>query len=238
MSTPEFEVRNLSKFFGSFRALGDVSFTLKSGETLGLVGPNGSGKTTLVNTVCGLYAPTKGEIFLRGELINGQKPHRLAKAGINRTFQIPKPFRSMTVKENVQLALSNVDNGQGDLDEVLFKTGLTHLINADAGSLTAAQQKRLDLARAISLRPRVLFIDELGAGLNPSELHEIADMLRSLAKEGKALVVVEHLMGFLETIVDQVLVLSAGMEIFRGQLRNALADLEVKRVFLGDAVGA
>lgn len=238
MSTSEFEVKNLSKHFGGFHALHDVSFAVHGGEALGLVGPNGSGKTTLVNTVCGLFPPTNGQIILNGVQMGGTKPHLLARAGINRTFQIPKPFRSLTVRENIELALSHREKGLDDLEEVLSTCKLTQLVSAESGNLTAAQQKRLDLARAISLRPSVLFVDELGAGLNPAELSEIAEILRKMVDEGRALIIVEHLMGFLEQVVDRVLVLSAGTEIFRGRLRDALSDFEVKRVFLGDAVSA
>ncbi len=237
MSDVELAVEGVSKYFGGFCALDGVSFEIRRGEALGLVGPNGSGKTTLLNVICGLYPPTKGRIFFRGSRVDGHKPHLLAKAGINRTFQLAKPFKSLTVRENIDLALSHRNGDGASLDEILNLTNLTSMVGVEAGNLNAGQQKRLDLARAISLEPSVLFIDELGAGLNPVELNELAEMLRKMQSGGRAIVVVEHLMGFLEKVVDHVLVLNAGKEIFRGELRQALGDQDVKRVFLGDSVG-
>ena len=235
MYDSELEVDGITKYFGGFCALDGISFQLNRGEALGLVGPNGSGKTTLVNVICGLYPPSKGQITYKGSRVNGHKPHLLARAGINRTFQLPKPFRSLTVRENIELALAHREGPGADLDEILSLTKLSTVVEVEAGNLNGGQQKRLDLARAISLEPSVLFIDELGAGLNPAELDELAEMLRKMQAAGRALVVVEHLMGFLEKVVDHVLVLNAGKEIFRGALRQALSDQEVKKVFLGES---
>ncbi len=231
-------VRGITKHFGGFVALDGVSFSLGAGEALGLVGPNGSGKTTLVNVACGLFPPTKGEIRLAGARVDGQPAHKVARKGINRTFQIPRPFHTLTVRENISLAIGHCPRAGLSMEEILAFCNLAEVSTRKAGMLTAAQQKRLDLARALALGPSVLFVDELGAGLNHGELAELARMLRSLSDRGIALVVVEHLMGFLEQVVDHVIVLNAGREIFRGELRSALADAEVKRVYLGDSVSA
>jgi branched-chain amino acid transport system ATP-binding protein len=231
MAETVFEVNKLSKQFGGLKALDGVSFKLDGGETFGLVGPNGSGKTTLINVVCGLYKPSSGSVLLEGKEVSNLPAHKLAGAGVNRTFQIPRPFKALTVRENISLAISPA--ATRSVEEVLEFVDLTGLSNKYAGELNASQQKRLDLARAITMNPRVLFVDELGAGLNPRELSQVAAMLRHLSDSGVALVVVEHLMGFLEQLVDRVMVLNAGREIFAGGLREALDDKEVKRVFLG-----
>ncbi|CAG4932123.1 MULTISPECIES: ATP-binding cassette domain-containing protein [Acidithrix] len=228
------KIENLTTIFSGFKALNDVSLELFQGQALGLVGPNGSGKTTLVNTVCGLYKPAHGHITLEGLNITGKRPHDIARAGINRTFQIPKPFRDLSVYENVAVSSIHSKN-RTSIPEILRKVNLADCANYPIEKLTASQQKRLDLARALALDPKVIFVDELAAGLTPTELTEVAEMLANFRQNGIALIVVEHLMGFLEQVVDSVFVLSAGKGIFSGSLRDALSDEEVKRVFLGGA---
>ncbi|MDA8277492.1 MAG: ATP-binding cassette domain-containing protein [Actinomycetota bacterium] len=228
------KVENLTTVFSGFKALDDVSLELFEGQALGLVGPNGSGKTTLVNTVCGLYKPENGRVILDGIDVTGKQPHYLARAGINRTFQIPKPFKDLSVSENVLVSSIHSKN-KVSITEVLEKVKLRDCANYPIEKLTAAQQKRLDLARALALDPKVIFVDELAAGLTPTELNEIAEMLAEFRRSGIALIVVEHLLGFLEQVVESVFVLSAGKKIFGGTLRDALSDEEVKRVFLGGA---
>ncbi len=230
-------IENLTTVFSGFKALDDVSLELFEGQALGLVGPNGSGKTTLVNTVCGLYKPAQGKVSLEGNDITGKQPHQIARAGINRTFQIPKPFKDLSVSENV-LVSSIHSKSKRSISEVLDMVNLGDCANYPIEKLTASQQKRLDLARALALDPKVIFVDELAAGLTPTELSEIAKMLAEFRRSGIALIVVEHLMGFLEQVVDSVIVLSAGKKIFVGSLREALSEEEVKRVFLGGAQDA
>ncbi|WP_298212517.1 ATP-binding cassette domain-containing protein [Ferrimicrobium sp.] len=230
--TPLLQIADLVTRFGKFRALDGVSVEVGESQAIGLVGPNGSGKTTLVNTVCGLYPSASGSIHFAGTNLTGKRADIIAKAGINRTFQISKPFASLTVRENVEVAAHHARHPR-DVDEVLEQTDLASHSRASASNLTAAQQKRLDLARALVMSPRLLFIDELAAGLTPNELQDVAAMLRNLVNDGVSLVVVEHLMGFLEQVVDGVYVLTAGQVIFRGPLRDALADDRVQEVFLG-----
>lgn len=225
-------VSDLVTKFGRFRALDGVSVDVGKAQSVGLVGPNGSGKTTLVNTVCGLYAPAEGTVRFEGVDLTRKRPDVIAKAGINRTFQIPKPFVSLSVRENVEVAASHSHKSHG-VNDALERTGLAEYASSSVANLTAAQQKRLDLARALVMAPRLLFVDELAAGLTPSELHDIGQMLKSLVDEGLSLVVVEHLMGFLEEVVDRVYVLTSGRVIFEGALRSALADSTVQEVFLG-----
>lgn len=231
---PILAVENLVKRFGGFRALDQVSFHLNAGEVLGLVGPNGSGKTTCINVISGLYAPDGGRVLYRGRSIGGTAAHRLARQGINRTFQSPKPFLSLTVSENVEIAATYGNSGDPpDLDVLLASLGLDGLAEKAAEDLNSAQQKTLDLARALATSPRLLLVDELAAGLNPAELGRMADKLRALAAGGMALLVVEHLMGFIDRVTDRVVVMASGKEFFGGTLADATRDPEVIRVFLG-----
>jgi branched-chain amino acid transport system ATP-binding protein len=232
---PILNVSKLVKRFGGFTALDGLSFHVVPGEILGLVGPNGSGKTTAINVISGLYAPDGGEVTLDDGSIGGIASHRLVHRGINRTFQIPKPFLSLTVRENVRVALAygRAAVTPPTTEELLDEYRLTELATRPAADLNSAQQKMLDLVRALATRPRLLLLDELAAGLNPAELDWIAGRIKVLAATGMAIIVVEHLMGFIEQITDRVIVLNAGKEIFEGKLAAAVQEPQVIEVFLG-----
>jgi branched-chain amino acid transport system ATP-binding protein len=232
---PILNVTKLVKRFGGFHALDGLSFHVVSGEILGLVGPNGSGKTTAINVISGLYAPDGGEVVFDGASIGGTASHRLVHAGINRTFQIPKPFLSLTVRENIRVALAygRASVAPPTVEALLDEYHLTGVADRPAADLNSAQQKMLDLTRALATRPRLLLLDELAAGLNPTELDWIAGRIKALAATGMAVIVVEHLMGFIEHITDRVIVLNAGKEIFEGKLAAAVREPQVIEVFLG-----
>lgn len=233
--TPILNVSKLVKRFGGFYALDGLSFHVVRGEILGLVGPNGSGKTTAINVVSGLYAPDGGEVRFDGHAIGGVVSHRLVHRGINRTFQVPKPFLSLTVRENIQVALTHgrASVAPPTVAELLEEYQLSEVAERPAADLNSAQQKMLDLTRALATRPRLLLLDELAAGLNPTELDWIAGRIKALAASGMAIIVVEHLMGFIEHITDRVIVLNAGKEIFEGKLAEAVQEPQVIEVFLG-----
>jgi len=228
-------VNKLVKRFGGFHALDGLSFQVRPGEILGLVGPNGSGKTTAINVISGLYAPDGGDITLFAEPIGGSASHRIVGRGINRTFQVPKPFTSLTVRQNVQVALQYGRDPAGEpgLEALLTEFRLADLADRPASELNSVQQKLLDLVRALATRPRLLLLDELAAGLNPTELDWIAGRIKALAASGTTIIVVEHLMGFIEHVTDRVIVLNAGKEIFEGRLADALREPQVIEVFLG-----
>ena len=232
---PILNVEKLVKRFGGFTALDGLSFHVVSGEILGLVGPNGSGKTTAINVVSGLYAPDGGGIVFDGGAIGGVASHKLVHRGINRTFQVPKPFMSLSVRENVEVALAygNASASSLSIDALLEEYRLIELADRPAADLNSAQQKMLDLTRALATAPRLLLLDELAAGLNPAELDWIAERIKALAAKGMAIIVVEHLMGFIEHITDRVIVMNAGREIFEGKLAEAVKQKQVIEVFLG-----
>ncbi|WP_315762193.1 MULTISPECIES: ABC transporter ATP-binding protein [unclassified Bradyrhizobium] len=232
---PILEVSKLVKRFGGFTALDGLSFHVVAGEILGLVGPNGSGKTTAINVISGLYAPDGGELTFVGGAIGGVASHKLVHRGINRTFQVPKPFMSLSVRENVEVALAygRADGTPPSLDALLKEYRLADVANRPAADLNSAQQKMLDLTRALATAPRLLLLDELAAGLNPAELDWIAGRIKALAANGVAIIVVEHLMGFIEHITDRVIVMNAGKEIFEGKLAAAVKQPQVIEVFLG-----
>jgi branched-chain amino acid transport system ATP-binding protein len=237
---PLLRIEGLVKRFGGFRALDVLSFDVGAGEILGLVGPNGSGKTTCINVISGLYRPDGGSIRFEERSIGGLPSHRLVHAGINRTFQIPRPFLTLTVRENIEIASTYGRNGKSaaDTDALLSSLDLAPFAGKPAGELNSGQQKMLDLARALATGPRLLLVDELAAGLNPAELERVAAKLKELARSGIALLVVEHLMGFIDQITDRIIVMNAGKEIFEGRLADAFKNAQVVEVFLGDEHGA
>ncbi len=233
-SEPILTLTNVAKSFGGLQVLSDVNFELKPGEILGLVGPNGSGKTSVINLISGVHQPEAGSIRFDGAEIQRLTPHARVKLGINRSFQVPKCFISMSVRENIEVA-AHFSGHNADIPAILDDIGLTGMEATPAASLTANQQKMLDLGRALATGPKLLLVDEIGAGLNPAELTGIADLLKRIAARGISMIVVEHLMEFLNKLTSRVIVLSAGKIIFEGSLEDASHDPEVVTAFFGGA---
>ena len=227
------ELREVSKNFRGLQAVDGMSLTIQPGEIVGLVGPNGSGKTTIINLISGIVAADSGDILLEGRPIQALPPFRRVQLGINRSFQVPKPFRDMTVAENIEVALKFGGRRGADAESILDELGFAAQRDRLAGSLTVNQQKMLDLGRALATSPKLLLVDEIGAGLNPGELAEIAALLTRLPARGVSLLVVEHLLSFLNRITNHVIVLNAGAKLFEGTLKQASADPEVVTAFLG-----
>ncbi len=232
-SEPLLRLENVGKRFGGMTVLHEQSFSLAPGEILGLVGPNGSGKTTTINVISGVHPADEGRVLFEGREIQGLPIFRIARLGINRSFQVPKCFRGMRVCENVEVAATFARRGAADIEAILAETGLASHADDIAGSLTVNQQKMLDLARALATNPRLLLVDEIGAGLNPAELGGIATLLKGLAARGIALIVVEHLLDFLNRVTDRVIVLGAGRMLFEGSLAAASKDPDVVAAFIG-----
>ncbi len=233
------QVSGLTKRFGAFVAVDDVSFDVNEGEILGLIGPNGSGKSTIFNCVAGMYPPSAGSIAFAGEEIGGLPANRICHKGIGRTFQIPRPFRNLTLIENVALsAYFGQDRGatRGDCwrlaEEALATVGLPAVGTTDG--LGAAALKKLELARALATQPRLLLADESLNGLDHTEMDQAADMLERIRRQmGITIVWVEHIMGVLMRVVDRVVVLDHGEVIFAGPPKQAQSDARVVEVYLG-----
>jgi branched-chain amino acid transport system ATP-binding protein len=235
------EVNGLCKRFGGFLAVNQVSFELRAGEILGLIGPNGSGKSTTFNLIAGTLRPSSGSIRLDGKEIAGLPAHAICHQGVGRTFQIPRPFRKLSLLENVTLAAyygeaGKISRGEAEhrAAEALEMVGLPSDRSASTNGLGAAALKKLELARALATKPRLLLADESLGGLDRAEMERAADLLGDIrSRIGITIIWVEHIMGVLMRVVDRVIVLDHGEKIFEGKPREAASDPRVTEVYLG-----
>jgi branched-chain amino acid transport system ATP-binding protein len=235
------EVQGLTKRFGGFTAVSGVSFRLEKGEILGLIGPNGSGKSTTFNLMAGLYAPSAGTVRFLGEEIGGLAPAAICRRGVARTFQIPRPFRKLSLLENVALAAFYGQEPRVSREkafdaarEALQLVNLPAEASARVDGLGAAGLKKLELARALATRPKVLLADESLGGLDESEMDQAADMLAMIrAERGVTIIWVEHIMGALMRVVDRCIVLDHGEVIAQGRPQEVAHDPKVIEVYLG-----
>lgn len=234
---PLLEIKNVTKQFGSLKANEDVSFTIHENEIVSLIGPNGAGKTTLFNCITGFYPVTEGNVYYKGENITGLTPFQICHKGITRTFQIVKTLNEMTIEENVMTgAFLNTRSRQEALKitkDVLEMTGLTKKKDIIGGSLTIADRKRVEIARALATKPDILMLDECMAGLNQTEIKDIMNLILQLKEEGLSLLVVEHIMEAIMPISDRIVVLSAGKKIAEGNPEEVANDDEVIKAYLG-----
>jgi ABC-type branched-subunit amino acid transport system ATPase component len=233
------EVANVSKSFRGLRAVDDVSFTVEEGTILGIIGPNGAGKTTLFNCVAGALSPDTGTVHLSGTDVTGAAPHKVSRAGMARTFQLMKPFGSMSVLENVAVAgMAHGTPRRTAADvaaDVVERVGLSQWRDARSDGLPTAGLKRLELARALASRPRVLLLDEVLAGLLPAERAPVMDLLEALRTEdGVTLVFVEHIMAAVMRLSDSVLVLEQGRVLTSGSPAEVTSDPRVIEAYLGE----
>lgn len=244
MNSPQtvMSVQRAVKQFGGLVAVNNVSFDVYRGEILGVIGPNGSGKTTLINLISGALRLTEGQIALGGEFISGLPASKINQRGVSRTFQLVRVLPRLSCLEN---CIAGMVFGKRKLwgaaaryqaGELLDKVGLGDKAGAPVSALTYVDQKRLELARALASDPEVLLLDEWLAGLNPSELEEEIELVRSLNEEGATIVLVEHVMGAVRSLCNRCVVMAAGQKIAEGSPDEVLSDPEVIKVYIGDDV--
>ena len=240
MSTAILVADRLSQYFGGIHAVDDLSFALKEGEIVALIGPNGAGKTTLVNLMTGVHQPSSGRIRFQGEDVTGQRPFEAARRGIARTFQIVQPFPRMTVLENVAAgalfggAQPSVGAAMDIAREQLDLMGLAQFADRPASALTLAGRKRLELAKSMAMRPKVLMLDEVNAGLNASEIDGALRLIRQIAERGVTILIIEHLMKVVMSLAQRVLVLHHGQLIAEGSAGEIVRNPRVIEAYLGE----
>ena len=241
MSQPLLRVDNLTKRFGGFTALDGISVAIQPGARFGLIGPNGSGKTTLINCISGVFDVDAGTITFRGEDISGLPAYRRTRRGIARSFQIPRPFKSMTVIENLMVALDFAAAGHGltaagqqrEIMDLLDRMGLGAKARTPSGALSQVELRKMELARAMAARPKLLISDEAMAGLSSSEIDEVLDLLLKLNGEGITVIMIEHIMHAVMRFSERVMCLDAGQIIALGAPAEVMANGQVQEAYLG-----
>lgn len=232
------ELRNICMDFGGLRAIDSLSLSIGEGRILGLIGPNGAGKSTAFNCVAGVYKPTSGEIWFDGQNITGAKPWDLCRAGLARTFQIVKPFASKTVLYNVMVGAfartDKTDEAEAIALDVLKSLHLDHKKDFKSGALTIADRKRLEIARAMATKPKLLLLDEVMAGLRPTEVDEMIDVFRTVRNSGVTIFVIEHIMRAIMALSDELVVIQFGRKISEGKPEAVAKDENVIKAYLGD----
>ncbi|MEH2540011.1 MULTISPECIES: ABC transporter ATP-binding protein [unclassified Bradyrhizobium] len=235
---PLLQVGTLTRTFGGFTALDNISVDIRKGERFGLIGPNGSGKTTLINCISGALKPQVGSVVFCGEDITQLPPHLRARRGIARSFQIPRPFRSMTVLENLMVGLDFAAAGSAAAEEeiamsILTRMGLASKAGAASATLSQVELRKMELARAMAVRPKLLISDEAMAGLSSSEVDEVLDLLISLGEEDITIIMIEHIMQAVMRFSERVMCLDAGKIIALGSPGEVMANKRVQEAYLG-----
>ena len=233
------ELDHVTKRFGAVKAVNDVSLSIEEGRTLGVMGPNGSGKTTLLNLIMGVYVQDEGEIRLQGTRITGLRTDEISRRGIGRTYQIPQPFLKMTALENVVVGdlyggnHRSLKRARGNGLAILDRVGLGRRADQEAGRLGLLDLKRLELARALSLRPRLLLLDEIAAGLVETEVAELRALILDLKASGQTMLVIEHILSFIFSVSDRIMVLNFGQKIVEGTPAEIAENAQVHEIYLG-----
>ncbi len=235
------DVNQVSKSFGGLVAVNDMSLFVEQGDMLGLIGPNGSGKTTLFNLITGIYKPDLGSVRFENEVISGLKPHKISGLGIARTFQIARPFSRMSVVENVMAAAlfgsksSSMRGAREKALELLTYTSLDEKAHARTGSLTLAEQRRLELARALATNPKLLMLDEVMAGLSHPEIVSIVQLLQRIkGDQGTTMVITEHVMRTIVQLCNRIVVMNQGEKLTEGAAEQVMHDPSVIAAYMGE----
>jgi branched-chain amino acid transport system ATP-binding protein len=236
------ELKKVRKFFGGVKAVESFSLDVGEGEIVGLIGPNGAGKSTLFNCVAGVFPPTAGEILFQGMKINNQKPWDLCRKGLARTFQIVKPFASRTVLYNVMVGAFATTDKRAEAEQralkVLHDLHMEGKKDLRAGNLTIADRKRLEIAKALATGPKLLLLDEVMAGLRPTEVDEMVSIIKQLREGGITIFVIEHIMRAIMALSDRIAVLHFGTKIAEGSPHEIAHDERVIKAYLGEEYGA
>jgi branched-chain amino acid transport system ATP-binding protein len=231
-------LERVTKRFGGLTAVREVSLDVRPGDLLGIIGPNGAGKTTLFNVVSGYYRPDGGRVVLDGRDVGGLPPHAICRLGLTRTFQLVKPFGNLSVIDNAMIGaltrLGSVAAARLEAERVVETCGLAAHAAARARALPIGLRKRLEVARALATRPRLLLLDEVMAGLNPSELAEMIELIRRLHADGLTLIVIEHIMAAMMRLAQRIVVLHHGEAIAEGTPREVASDRRVIDAYLGE----
>jgi branched-chain amino acid transport system ATP-binding protein len=241
MTQPLLQINGVSKRFGGFTAVSDVSLDVRRGERLGIIGPNGSGKTTLINCVCGALRSDAGSITFDGTDVTAIASYKRTRLGMARSFQIPRPFASMTVAENVAVPLEYVTHRRslhtadvrGEALAILGQMGLAALADAPASALTQVDLRKLELARALAARPSLLILDEVMAGLSLVEVDEVLGIILRLNEQGMTVIMIEHIMRAIMRFSERVVCLDAGRIMAEGPPQQIASDATVRRIYLG-----
>lgn len=232
------QVKGVSKHFGGLKAVNGVSFDVHAKEIVGIIGPNGAGKTTLFNLISGSLGVTSGQVLFNNEDITNQKPYVICKKGIGRTYQIVKPFGNISVLENVMVGAfnraSSTKEAKDFSEEILQKVGLEKKKDQVGKSLTIADKKRLEVAKALATQPTLLLLDEVMAGLNPSEVKELMPMIKGLRDSGITIIIIEHIMEVVMNICDRIVVVHHGEKIAEGTPKEISNNPEVIKAYLGE----
>ncbi len=235
------QLKSLNKTFNNFCALSNIDFSVSEGEIVGLVGPNGAGKTTLFNLICGRYKPSSGNILFNGIDITNLKPHAICRLGISRTFQSSRPFPRMNVLQNVLVghvfgkgsSFHNRPEDRQSAKELLEIVGIPHKADTPADQLTLSEQRRLDLARALATRPKLLLLDEVAAGFSPVLVKQAIELINRVRKRGVTLLIIDHFLNLSLKVSDRLLALDHGEKIAEGPPYVVMRNPEVLRAYLG-----